>query len=124
MDKKTGKMVEDSEGETEFEVPEGGPYSGAVTVDLPIKNYGKLGGHKLVAFEELYYIAPGPNGDEETEVIVADHKDLDDGDQTVTIPGGKPKTGDDATLFLFGGVFGLSAALYLVLRKRQQMQDK
>ena len=124
MDKKTGKMVEDSEGETEFDVPEGGPYSGAVTVDLPIKNYGKLGGHKLVAFEELYYIAPGPNGDEETEVIVADHKDLDDGDQTVTIPGGKPKTGDDATLLLFGGVFGLSAALYLVLRKRQQMQDR
>lgn len=124
MDKKTGKKVADSEGETEFTVPENGPFAGAVTVDLPIENYGKLGGHKLVAYEELYYVVPGTNGQPEREEIVADHKDLKDRAQTVTIPGGKPKTGDDHALFLFGGVFGLSAALYLVLRKRQQIQDR
>lgn len=122
MNKKTGKMVEGSEGETEFTVPEKGPYAGAVTVDLPVKNYDKSGGNKLVAYEELYWIVPGTDDEEEREELVADHKDLDDRDQTVTIPGREtPKTGDNNLLKVYGIITVMaSAELILIYAGRRR----
>ena len=119
---KNGKKLIDSDGETEFEITE--PHaSGEVVVDLPIKGYKKLGGYSLTAFEELYYVAEivGEDGTvTEQEVLVADHKDVEDEDQTVKIPG--VKTGDTNKLYIFGGLFAvlvLVGGVYCFIRRRK-----
>ena len=114
-------VVEGSEGQVEFEVTETPGY-GVVTVTLPINDYDKYGGYDLTAFEECYYVVTGEDGTTK-EVLVGEHKDTSDDDQTVEIPGGKGvKTGDDHMIFLFGAAFMLSACLYLVLRKRAALK--
>ena len=120
VNKKNGKKLKDSDGETEFEITEEHA-SGKVLVELPVTGYSKLGGYKLTAFEELYYV--GEEEDEtgtvvETEYIVADHKDKNDKDQIVEIPG--IKTGDSKSIFIYGGIlFALAVTAFFVRRKRR-----
>ena len=119
---KNGKKLIDSDGETEFEITE--PHaSGEVVVDLPIKGYNKLGGYSLTAFEELYYVAEIVEEDgtvTEQEVLVADHTDRNDKDQTVKIPG--VKTGDTNKLYLFVEMFILlvsACGIYYFKRRKR-----
>ena len=51
---------------------------------------------------------------------VAEHKDINDADQTFKPA---PKTGEDPTVLLIGGAFLLSAALYLVMRRRAAQKN-
>lgn len=115
-------VVEGSEGQVEFEVTET-PGFGVVTVNLPINDYDKYGGYDLTAYEECYYVVTNEDGTTK-EVLVGEHKDTNDDNQTVEIPEGEKgvKTGDDHMIFLFSATFMLSAALYLILRKRAALR--
>lgn len=53
--------------------------NGFVEIELGEFDASELGGHDLVVFEELY---KQTNGD---DILVAEHKDIDDGDQTVHV---------------------------------------
>ena len=119
VDKKTGKKLKKSDGEKAFSLSEYTP-EGAVTVKLPVNGIELLGGYDLVAFEEIYAVTEDENG-ETIETLVAEHKDVEDEDQTVKIPK-PPKTGDNFTIFYIGGVFLLSAGLYFIIRRRKQLK--
>ena len=105
MDKATGEplSVGDKHVTAELRFTPNSP-DGSVDIDLGPFDASQLGGHELVVYEELYKQVE-VNG-EVTDVLVAEHKDLDDKDQTVTVtdspsgetPGGKyGKTGGDMT---------------------------
>ena len=128
VDKETGKKIEGSEGETLLNVTEG-TTSGTVTVNLSIDNYDKLSGHKIVAFEECYYVVTNDEGTP-GEKLVGEHKDIKDGKQTVRIPFGGPKTGDNTLIWLYVGLFtaAFSGMLFFVIReyaerRRQAKED-
>ena len=128
VDKETGEKIEGSEGETMLNVTEGAA-SGTVTVKLWIDERDKLTGHKIVAFEECYYVVTGKDGTP-GEKLVGEHKDIKDGKQTVSIPSGAPKTGDSTFLWLYLGVFAaaLGGVLFFVIReyaerRRQAKED-
>ncbi|MBP3898066.1 MAG: VaFE repeat-containing surface-anchored protein [Mogibacterium sp.] len=128
VDKETGKKIEGSEGETLLNVTEG-TTSGTVTVNLSIDNYDKLSGHKIVAFEECYYVVTNDDGTP-GEKLVGEHKDIKDGKQTVRIPFGGPKTGDNTLIWLYVGLFtaAFSGMLFFVIReyaerRRQAKED-
>ena len=116
-----GKKLKESDGETEFEITEEHA-SGKVTVKLPVTGYDKLGGYKLTAFEELYYIGETDEEGTETEHLVADHKDKNDKNQTVKIPG--IKTGDTKNIFIFGGVFLLAVIAGCAVHFSRKKKDE
>ena len=128
VDKETGEKIEGSDGETLLNVT-AGTTSGTVTVNLWLDDYDKLAGHKIVAFEECYYIVTNDDGTPE-EKLVGEHKDIKDKKQTVSIPSGAPKTGDSTLLWLYLGIFAaaLGGALFFVIReyaerRRQAKED-
>ena len=114
VDKETGKKLKESDGEAAFKLDEF-TKKGAVTVELPVNGYERLGGYNLVAFEEIYVITTDENGDE-VEVLVAEHKDVEDEAQTVEIPK-TPKTGDSRAIFFLTLAFMLSVLLAFIVRK-------
>ena len=91
MDKKTGEMLSINDQHVTAEL-KFTPNSQNGTIDIDIGKFdaSSLDGHDLVVFEELY--KQTEQGNEATEVLVAEHKDLDDEGQTVTVtttpPGG------------------------------------
>ena len=111
---KNGKKLKKSDGEKRFTLSE---YTeeGSVEVKLPVTGFKQLGGYSLTAFEELYIVTTDENG-EEIEVLVAEHKDVEDKDQTVKIPK-TPKTGDNNHYILYGLVLMLSFCLVVITRK-------
>ena len=128
VDKETGEKIKGSEGETLLNVTEGAT-SGTAVVELSIDNYDKLSGHKIVAFEECYYVVTNDDGTP-GEKLVGEHKDIKDGKQTVKIPFGGPKTGDSTPLLIYLGIFtaALGGMLFFVIReyaerRRQHRED-
>lgn len=88
--------------------------NGKVTVELPIKHSANsLAGENLVAFEELYIVREDDRG-----VKVAEHKDVNDKNQTVTIKGEKPKTGDVPVLPICGGMLLIAGASILLYKRK------
>ena len=88
--------------------------NGKVTVELPIKHSANsLAGENLVAFEELYIVKEDDRG-----VKVAEHKDVNDKNQTVTIKGEKPKTGDVPVLPICGGILLIAGASILLYKRK------
>ena len=91
MDKKTGEMLSINDQHVTAEL-KFTPNSQNGTIDLDLGKFdaSSLDGHDLVVFEELY--KQTEQGNEATEVLVAEHKDIDDEGQTVTVtttpPGG------------------------------------
>ena len=91
----------------------------------------KLGGKDLVTFEELYDIT-----DPDNPVKVAEHKDIEDEEQTVTVKeklippeipreGKKPKTGDKSpveALAVIAAGTGMSLGILAYLKKRSKSQ--
>jgi LPXTG-motif cell wall-anchored protein len=64
------------------------------------------------------------------EKLVGEHKDIKDGKQTVRIPFGGPKTGDNTLIWLYVGLFtaAFSGMLFFVIReyaerRRQAKED-
>jgi hypothetical protein len=83
---------------------------------LPVTGYKRLGNYKLTAFEEIYLVSTDANGNV-VETLVAEHKDVNDKEQTVKIPP-TPSTGETPIIFLYGMAFILTIMLVIVLRKR------
>ena len=100
MDKETGEMLSINDQHVTAELKfTPNSQSGTVDIDLGKFDASSLDGHDLVVFEELY--KQTEQGNEATEVLVAEHKDIDDEGQTVTVtttpPGGFfGKTGGNA----------------------------
>ena len=109
--KANGRKVKGSDGTTTF-VPE--TPNGKIEVKL---DPGQVS-DPMVAFEELYMEAETENGP--SEVLVGEHKDINDADQTFKPA---PKTGEDPTVLFIGGAFLLTAALYLVMRRRAAQKN-
>ena len=91
MDKKTGEMLSINDQHVTAELKfTPNSQSGTIDIDLGKFDASSLDGHDLVVFEELY--KQTEQGNEATEVLVAEHKDIDDEGQTVTVtttpPGG------------------------------------
>ena len=100
MDKETGEMLSINDQHVTAELKfTPNSQSGTVDIDLGKFDASSLDGHDLVVFEELY--KQTTDGDESTDVLVAEHKDIEDEAQTVTVtttpPGGFfGKTGGNA----------------------------
>ena len=84
MDKETGKPALDAEGK---EIRSGAVFRTAASADgqaggtadvIFTFDAGDLAGHTLVAYEELYLIRKG-----QEDILMAEHKELNDQDQTV-----------------------------------------
>lgn len=91
MDKKTGEMLSINDQHVTAELKfTPNSQNGTIDIDLGKFDASSLDGHDLVVFEELY--KQTEQGGEATEVLVAEHKDIDDEGQTVTVtatpPGG------------------------------------
>ena len=91
MDKKTGEMLSINDQHVTAELKfTPNSQNGTIDIDLGKFDASSLDGHDLVVFEELY--KQTEHGNEATEVLVAEHKDIDDEGQTVTVtttpPGG------------------------------------
>ena len=91
MDKKTGEMLSINDQHVTAELKfTPNSQNGTIDIDLGKFDASSLDGHDLVVFEELY--KQTEQGNEATEVLVAEHKDIDDEEQTVTVtttpPGG------------------------------------
>ena len=88
MDKKTGEMLSINDQHVTAELKfTPNSQNGTIDIDLGKFDASSLDGHDLVVFEELYKQTEQGN-----EVLVAEHKDIDDEGQTVTVtttpPGG------------------------------------
>ena len=91
MDKKTGELLSINDQHVTAELKfTPNSQNGTIDIDLGKFDASSLDGHDLVVFEELY--KQTEQGNEATEVLVAEHKDIDDEGQTVTVtttpPGG------------------------------------
>ena len=91
MDKKTGEMLSINDQHVTAELKfTPNSQNGTIDIDLGKFDASSLDGHDLVVFEELY--KQTEQGNEATEVLVAEHKDINDEGQTVTVtttpPGG------------------------------------
>ena len=91
MDKETGEMLSINDQHVTAELKfTPNSQNGTIDIDLGKFDASSLDGHDLVVFEELY--KQTEQGNEATEVLVAEHKDIDDEGQTVTVtttpPGG------------------------------------
>ena len=100
MDKETGEMLSVNDQQVTAELKfTPNSQNGTVDIDLGKFDASSLNGHDLVVFEELY--KQNADGDEITDVLVAEHKDIEDEAQTVSVtttpPGGFfGKTGGNA----------------------------
>ena len=122
MDQATGKPVKvngkELTAETQFKAEKA---NGSVDVTFTFDASG-LGGHKLVVFETMT--------NAQTNAIVAEHKDLKDKNQTITVTTTpkttKPDTGDTNSLFgwmllgLIAGGAGLVSGTAVRRRKRNE----
>nr|WP_303182452.1 VaFE repeat-containing surface-anchored protein [Lachnoclostridium phocaeense] len=99
MDKSTGKALlingKEVTAEKEFTPDKA---TGTVSLDFTFDGTG-LGGKDLVVFEKIYTT--------DTNIEVANHEDIDDEGQTVTMvtpPKGTVQTGDNRTMYAFAGI--------------------
>lgn len=115
MDKSTGKplLVNGKEvtARREF-TPE--TADGVIEMEFTFTADG-LSGKELVVFENLYL--------KDTNTLVADHADINDADQTVSVTGNHhPKTGDETPVVIAFviGILSLAAACILFFGKRRK----
>ena len=126
MDKKTGEMLSINDQHVTAELKfTPNSQNGTIDIDLGKFDASSLDGHDLVVFEELY--KQTEQGNEATEVLVAEHKDIDDEGQTVTVtttpPGGFfGKTGGNDFFIVFSiaalAVLACGCAYYGIKNRR------
>ena len=84
MDKETGELLSVNDQHVTAEMKfTPNSQNGTVDIDLGKFDASALDGHDLVVFEELY--KQTSDGDTPVDVLVAEHKDLDDEGQTVSV---------------------------------------
>lgn len=81
VDTVSGEKIQGSDGSVSLTT--GDETSGRIEMTLKTDKYDGMQGHSMTAFEELYLI--DREDGEETEVLVAEHKDTKDRNQTVEI---------------------------------------
>ena len=116
-DKTSGKLLEGMTAEAKFTPKD---TTGKVIVDITVDTTG-IQGHNLVVFEELYVL-------EASERLIAEHKDVNDKDQAVTVYSPQrdyPKTGDSSNMWIWIVAFaaagaGLIAAYIVMLKKNSK----
>lgn len=81
VDTVTGEKVPDSDGSVPLQI--GDKTSGEAEMILNTEKYDDMTGHSLTAFEELYLVESSAGTDK--EILIAEHKDINDEDQTVGI---------------------------------------
>ena len=81
VDTATGEKVPGSDGSVTLST--GNKTSGQTEMILRTAGYEEMQGHSMTAFEELYLVSEAEG--ESREVQVAEHKDINDTDQTVEI---------------------------------------
>ena len=135
MDKAAGKAFKDADGiavEAQSEVIEIESDKGTAEVTFFIKDFDAYDNLTLVVFEKAYLVT------NDGEILIASHEDIDDEDQTVTIPPHPvappeeipPKTGDDTNIFLWAGLAavalagGTAAAIGLKRKKDDQNDER
>ena len=95
--------------------------NGSVDVTFPEFTVGRYDSFNYVVFEEVYVNVPQEDGSVK-QVLIGEHKDLADANQTVTYTDHKqPQTGDDTPITLFLGLFVLAMAGIgvIIWRKRK-----
>lgn len=115
VDKSSAKKIEGSDGETTFT-----PDKADGTVDVKLKPKDK---GTVVAFETIYIMTEDeshPGTIKETKV--GQHKDINDKAQSYDPQ--KPKTGDTASMYLFGTMLILTAGLTVILTARRRKLQK
>ena len=116
VNQKTGAIIKDSRQFKRFT-----PDAADGTLEMTFKSK-YIAGKTIVVFEKLYL-----DYSQSSEIVlgpeVAEHADIHATSQTVKVPKKKtpPKTGDDYTLYLFGGAFVIAAGLYVVYRRRKSV---
>lgn len=113
-DKATGEplSVNDKHVTAELRFTPNSP-DGSIDIDLGPFDASELDGHELVVFEELYKQVEV--GGEVTDVLVAEHKDINDENQTVTVtdaPEGGSERPNGGT---YGKTGGSDAAIVLAI---------
>ena len=132
MDKATGTAFLDANGKTvesESEVIEISAENGTALVTFCIEGAEKYDDVTLVVFEKAFLI----NGDD--EILITSHEDIDDEDQTVTVPPRPetppeevpPQTGDNTNIYLWAGLavaaLAVGIAATVGLRNKKDDQD-
>lgn len=109
MNKKEEEEVEGSDGEATFTPSKS---KGKVSVELNLKSAK----YDVVAFEYCYIVTKDKDG-AETEVLVAEHTDIDDKAQTLEYNPG-PKTGEFPSALIYVGALVLIGGAAFALKKK------
>lgn len=110
-----GKKIEGTDVETAFTAED---KNGSVNVEITF-DVGKVTGDKVVVFEEVYLI------NSESEILIGEHKDINDNNQTVNILTPSPKTGDNMPIFIIVAVAFIAASgAFAVLRRKENEKTK
>jgi len=112
IDKSTGKPLETENGVVETKLQFTTENSSG-TVDTVFSfNTTEISGKELVVYEEIYEVESGK--------LVAEHKDINDENQTVSVDKPGPPTGDTfpATLVLLATLLSLVGIVTILFRKK------
>lgn len=111
----SGKKIDGTNVETFFTAEK---KNGSINVEITF-DAEKITGDKVIVFEEIYLIGS------ESEILVGEHKDLNDDNQTVKILMPSPKTGDDMPIFIIIAVIVIAiTGAFAVLRKKENEKNK
>ena len=96
--------------------------NGSISVTFPQFTIGKYDSIKYVVYEEVYVNVPQEDGSVK-QVLIGEHKDLKDSNQTVSYTDHKqPQTGDDTPIAVILGLLALAlAGIGVILWKKQKL---
>ncbi len=122
MDRETGKeILTESESKiTSEKTFTAETASGSIEVSY-FFNTSDLHGKTIVVFEDLYLVK-----EDGTEILIAEHKDIEDAGQTVTVDvpvPPTPKTGDDISVIpvIISGIAALSGSILFLIKRRKRV---
>ena len=96
--------------------------NGSISVTFPQFTIGKYDSIKYVVYEEVYVNVPQEDGSIK-QVLIGEHKDLKDSNQTVSYTDHKqPQTGDDTPIAIFLGILALAlAGIGVIIWKKRKL---
>ncbi|NLD19138.1 MAG: VaFE repeat-containing surface-anchored protein [Clostridiales bacterium] len=110
-----GKKIKGTDVETIFTADK---ENGSVDVKI-VFDAEKIKTQKIVVFEEIYLM------DDEEEILIGEHKDINDDNQTVKILVDTPKTGDKNLVWLFAILAVIAGSgIFAALKKNERRRKK
>ncbi len=96
--------------------------NGSISVTFPQFTIGKYDSIKYVVYEEVYVNIPQEDGSVK-QVLIGEHKDLKDSNQTVSYTDHKqPQTGDDTPIAIFLCILALAlAGIGMIIWKKRKL---